>query len=365
MKLQSYIFKQLVVSLAMAVAGILFVALPGIAVSTVHRMPNADGGILLRYLPLVLKTLAPHALPICFILAVVATYGRLAADREWTAILMAGVHPWKMLLPGVAVAGMLGGFTYWMVSVDMPSSKMEQRQLLRDATNSSLRNLQPGRTTLEFNGFFLKTRDRDREDPNILYDVLIRDLDEDGQSRAIYADKVHIRTEGDWLLADLYGYRIEFFGFQANSKYVPAPAEGEWLSLRHRISSLLGQDGKIESKIKYLKSKEIRDQLSAGVDNPAHEGALQFELHYRMSMALIFFVFLGIGAPTGLLMRRGTQLGALAISICFGLIYYLLAVRLGREMGRSGVVAPWVGAWSVPLLGSAISVYLLRKIRLR
>ena len=48
MKLQSYIFKQLLVGLAMAVAGILFVALPGIAVSTVHRMPNADGAILLR-----------------------------------------------------------------------------------------------------------------------------------------------------------------------------------------------------------------------------------------------------------------------------------------------------------------------------
>ncbi len=359
MKLQSYIFKQLAVGLAMAVAGILFVALPGIAVSTVHRMPNADGAILVRYLPLVLKTLAPHALPVCFILAVVATYGRLAADKEWTAILMAGVHPWKMLIPGAVVAGMLGGVTYWMVSVDMPSSKMEQRQLLLDATNSSLRNLQPGRTTLKFNEFFLKAKWRDDVDPNILYDVHIRrpDKNNEGQSIDVFADKVFIRTEGDWLLVNLYDAQTVTAQGQRGSV-------GN-LFYSHRISDMLGHNEKIGTRIKYMKSKDIRARLAAGVEDPTRRDALSFELHYRMSMAIIFLVFLGIGAPTGLLMRRGTQLGALAIAIGFGLVYHLLAVRLGRELGRSGAVAPWIGAWSVPIMGSLISVYLLRKIRLR
>ncbi|MDF1837805.1 MAG: LptF/LptG family permease [Planctomycetota bacterium] len=364
MKLQSYILKQLVVGLLMAVAGIMFVALPVIAVSTVHRMPNADGDILVRYLPLVLKTLAPHALPICFILAVVATYGRLAADREWTAILMAGVHPWKMLVPGLIVATGLGGFTYWMVSVDMPSSKMEQRQLLRDAANSSLRNLQPGRTTLEFNNFFLSTKYRDRKDPNILYDVLIRQPDEEneGHSLTIHARKVHIRTEADYFCVDLWDAKtVKEVGASRGDVGVKV----EHMVIRHPIADLLGQGGKIRTKVKYMKSSEIQAELKAGVEDPAKRDSLLFELHYRMSMAVIFIVFLGIGAPTGLLMRRGTQLGALAISICFGLIYYLLAVRLGRELGRSGAVAPWIGAWSVPLLGTMVSAYLLRKIRIR
>ncbi|MFT4646852.1 MAG: lipopolysaccharide export LptBFGC system permease protein LptF [Planctomycetota bacterium] len=359
MKLQTYIFKQLIVALAMAVAGILFVALPGIAVSTVHRMPNADATILLRYLPLVLKTLAPHALPICFILAVVATYGRLAADKEWTAMLMAGIHPWKLLFPGFVVAAALGGFTYWMVSVDMPSSKLEQRQLLRDAADSSLKNLQPGRTTLQFGDFFINTKWRDRKDPNILYDVHIRKPDEQGEGRStdVFARKVHIRTEGDVFYVDLW-----------DATTITAEGgkpEAERLYIRIPIAKLLGQTGKIGTKVKYLKSTDIRAKLSAGVDDPAQRKSMLFELHYRMSMAVIFIVFLGIGAPTGLLMRRGTQLGALAISIGFGLIYYLLAVRLGRELGRSGVVAPWVGAWSVPLLGFIVSAYLLRKIRMR
>ena len=99
MKLQLYVLRQLLVSLAFSVGGILFVALPGLAVSTVHRLPGADAVILLRYVPLALQTLAPYVLPICFLLAVVATYGRLAADREWTAIQMAGVRPLGLLMP--------------------------------------------------------------------------------------------------------------------------------------------------------------------------------------------------------------------------------------------------------------------------
>ena len=59
MKLQLYVLRQLLVSLTFSVGGLLFVALPGIAVSTVHRLPGADAVVLLRYIPLVLMTLAP------------------------------------------------------------------------------------------------------------------------------------------------------------------------------------------------------------------------------------------------------------------------------------------------------------------
>ncbi len=70
MKLQVYILRQLLLSLSFAMGGVLFVALPGIAVSTVHRLPNADALVLVRYLPVVLKTLVPYVLPICFLFAI-------------------------------------------------------------------------------------------------------------------------------------------------------------------------------------------------------------------------------------------------------------------------------------------------------
>ena len=82
MKIHVYILRQLLVAFLFAVGALLFIAFPGIAVSTVHKMPNVDAALLLRFLPLVLQSLAPYVLPLCFMLSTVAVFGRLAADKE-------------------------------------------------------------------------------------------------------------------------------------------------------------------------------------------------------------------------------------------------------------------------------------------
>ena len=353
MKLQLYIFKQLVLSLVFAVGGILFVALPGIAVSTVHRMPLADAKVLLMYVPMVLETLAPYALPVCFILAVVATYGRLAADKEWTAIQMAGFHPLKMLMPGVVVALLLGLGTYWMVSYELPLAKKRQRSLLMAAATSSLHNLQPGRTTLQFDDFFLHARWRDPEDQNILYDVHIRKPDDKGRTKInMYAEKVHIRTEGDMFRGDLH-----------NALTIHPETGDRSFNQRAQfgipLDDLVGTKKNHETRSRYMTNTEIKAELAQGIEDENRRINMLFDLEYRKSMAAIFLVFLGVGAPTGLVLRRGTQLGALAVAVGYGLLYYIFAVRLGREIGRSGAVEPWIGAWAVPIIGGLIAVVML------
>ena len=353
MKLQIYIFKQLVLALLFAVAGILFVALPGIAVSTVHRMPLADAKVLMLYVPMVLETLAPYALPVCFILAVVATYGRLAADKEWTAIQMAGFHPLKMLLPGVVVAVLLGLGTYWMVSYELPLAKKRQRSLLMAAATSSLHNLQPGRTTLEFKDFFLKAKWRDPEDQNILYDVHIRKPDDEGRYKVdMFAEKIYIRTEGDMFRGDLYNAVTVH-------ESTGMTAKNERAQFGIPLDKLVGSKQDQGTRARYMTNPEIEAELAAGVEDEHRRISMEFDLEYRRSMGAIFLVFLGVGAPTGLILRRGTQLGALAVAVGYGLLYYIFAVRLGRELGRSGAVEPWVGAWSVPAIGAVIAVVML------
>ena len=343
-------------ALFFAVGGILFVALPGIAVSTVHRMPLADAQVLLRYVPMVLEGLAPYALPVCFILAVVATYGRLAADKEWTAIQMAGFQPLRMLLPGVVVALALGGATYWMVSYELPLSKQRQRSLLLEAATSSLQNLQPGRTTLDFGKFKLMAEHRDKEDSNILYGVhILRPADDGSNTKVdVYADKVHIRVVDDWLHVDL----------QNSTTFVPgesAQTEFGNTFYRHSMADLVGQKQTNFNRARYMTNPEISAELASGIEDEERRISMEFELHYRTSMAAIFLVFLGVGAPTGLILRRGTQLGALAVAVGYGLLYYILAVRLGREIGRSGSVEPWVGAWAVPVVGGLVALFMIHK----
>jgi len=72
-------------------------------------------------------------------------------------------------------------------------------------------------------------------------------------------------------------------------------------------------------------------------------------------------VFLGLGASTGLLLRRGTQLAALAVAVGYALGYYMLSMRLGKELVRLGALPPAVGAWATVSLGAVCGVVLLHR----
>lgn len=425
MKLQLYVLRQLGTAFLFAVAGVLFIALPGIAVTTVHKMPLADASVLMRYVPLVLENLAPYVLPICFLLAVVATYGRLASDREWTAIQMAGVQPLKMLLPALGLALVLGAGTYWMVTQELPKAKSRQRAALVQAAASSLQNLQPGRTTLNFQGFFLRANWRDLNDQSVLHEVLIRRPDEEGNSRIdVFAKKAHIRSVDGELRVDLYDWT-----WLSTEEGLDGWSDHGFI--RYPLDSLVESEDRGDNRPKYMTNTQIRQELAglaaredlevaraesaedgpetepqsgpmplaalaaqAGSDQepaadagPAEAGEgeaeepenakepegpteemildrlrkLRFQLHHRTAMSTAFLLFLGLGAPTGLLLRRGTQLGALSVAVGFGLVYYVLSMRVGKELGHGGAVPPWVGAWITPLLFSVASVFLLRK----
>ena len=80
-----------------------------------------------------------------------------------------------------------------------------------------------------------------------------------------------------------------------------------------------------------------------------------------MAMSCAVLMFLGLGAPTGLILRRGTQLGALAVAVGYALTYYLLSMRLGKELVREEVVPPAVGAWLAISIGFAAGAALLSR----
>lgn len=356
MKLQIYLLRQLVISFLFAVAGILFIALPGIAVTTVHKMPLADASVLLRYIPLVLETLAPYVLPICFLLSVVATYGRLAADREWTAIQMAGFHPVRLMLPALGLAAVLGGVTFWMVTEELPMAKARQRSALVDAATSSLKNLQPGKTTLHFGGFLLKAGWRDPDDQNLLHEVFIRKPDEEtGEAKVeIFADSVYIRTVGDVLRCDLYNAYVVYPDQRAR-------AELEWTYFTYPLANLAGEDDSGDNRPKYMTNRAIFAELGKGTAEAGRQKDMHYQLHRRLAMSTVFLLFLGLGAPTGLMLRRGTQLGALSVAVGYGLVYYILSMRLGKGLARMDSVPPWLAAWITPALFLIMSVIFMRK----
>ncbi len=353
MKLQLYILRQLVQALAFGVVAIVVLAVPGVAVNAVHKLPAADAGLLMAYLPTVLQTLAPYVLPLCFLLAVVATYGRLAADREWTAIQMAGFHPVKLLLPGFVLALVLSGVTWWLFAERVPHTKSNQRALIARGLERTLSNLPPGRTTVEFHGFFLRGAWRDPRDPNFWHEVYLRRANESSEERIdVFAERAHIRTEQGSLVVDLEGVRALAPGAglrteQAHVRYsVPLeelmdpPKVGERPRPRYRTVSQIHKDLLVE------RDSEKRRGMS-------------FEIHKRGSRSVVYLLFLLLGAPTGLILRRGNQLAALAVASGYGIGYYALSMSLGSELAGHTSLPVVLVAWGPTCLGVTASLPLL------
>ncbi len=357
MKIHLYILRQLLVAFLFAVAALLFIALPGIAVNTVHKLPNVDAGILLRFLPLILQSLAPYVLPLCFMLSTVAVFGRLAADKEWVAIHMAGIHPLKTLFMPFLVATVLGGLTFWMVSNELPQLKKRQKTFLVQATASVIENLQPGKTSLQLEDFMLMAEYRDPA-TGIFKGVYLRipeNSDSGERQSDVFARLVDIRTDGTWVEV------------QAEDVQIYDPETGDHrqvgtLSSSVNIDKRVNKKREVDStRAKYQISSDLRKALASGTLSPKKDREYRFMLHYRGTMFAIFYLFLGLGAATGLLMRRGTQLGALAVAAGYGILYYVFSMRLGKELGLDSNLPPWLGAWVATFVGGGVAAALLRK----
>jgi lipopolysaccharide export system permease protein len=339
LRLQRYVLTQLLATFAIAAAGMLFVALPGLAVGAVHKLPGVGTGVLLRYLPLATGVFVPYVVPVAFLLAIVSTYGRLAADREWLGIQMAGVHPLRMLLSPLLLGLAVGAGTYAMNAEVLPRMKYEQKIFQVRAVRDSLRSLNPGRTELNFGDFYLAAGYRQG---TTFHDVFMEIPPLDGQPpRTVLADSVQFRFTDDHMYVHIRdGVHVHDRVRARATPTIVVPFE-----------RLVDDPGRSVGR-RYLTSGQLLDRLEQADLDPKERRNLLYEWHSRMAVGATCLAFILLGVPTGILMKHGTRMGALAVAVGYAMAYWLVSLRLGKELGSAGIVPPWVGAWGPVLLSS-------------
>lgn len=355
MILQRYVLKQLLVALCFAAGGILFVLMPAILVNAVHKVGSAGLVALRGYLPLVLADLVPYLLPLGFLLAVVTTFGRLAADREWTAVRMAGINPVKLLVPCAVVAIVLAVATDWLTSTVAPQWAFQQRVYRRTVFANAFKNFSPGRTELRIPGFFLNAARRDPEHP-VFYEAHISILehgdDEDAQDTWIYADRVSLMLQGNELVVDLQNMRLIKGGDTARISS----------TLRLNLDDLLQVKESDPNRPKFLSSGEMRRRLLAGEGTPEEREEFTYEIHRRHALSATYLLFLLLGFPTGIRLKSGTQLAAFAAAVGYAIVYYVLSLRLAQQFYTSGILPAAFAPWIINSIAAPIATFMSWKV---
>ena len=82
------------------------------------------------------------------------------------------------------------------------------------------------------------------------------------------------------------------------------------------------------------------------------------EIYKKFSIALACFVFMFIGAPLGLSLRRGglATIGAVALGI---FMFYWITLVQGEKLSERGFFPPWFGMWIANLVMSGVGIWLL------
>jgi lipopolysaccharide export LptBFGC system permease protein LptF len=352
MRIQLHVLQELLVAFCFTLGAMLVLALPAVAVSAIHKLQGVEMKAVLLYLPLLLSGLLPYVLPLAFLLAVVTTYGRIAHDNEWTAIRMTGRHPAWILVPGFFLGAVLSVTTVWMLSEVLPRVRLKQSTYMVAALSDAVRELNPGRTEIQIGEFFLTSR---RREGRSFVDAQIYVPPMGGEdARTLRADRVDVRVEGTALLLLFRNARAVVGG---------AEVENGDMTLRVDLDDMRQKKEDSFDRMRYLTNTRIREELAQGAAwvEPARAKDLRYELHYRMSLGSVFLVFLLLGSATGLLQTRGNQLPALAAGAGYALAFYVLHMRLGKQLADKTFLPPELCAWAAIVIGGLAGVWLCWK----
>lgn len=338
MLLQLYLLRQLVLSIVFAIAGLGVIVLPTAAMLALNKLGSIEMETVARYLPLVVAEFVPYLGPMAFLLGVVATFGRLAADRELVAMHMAGLNPLRLILPGLLVAAPLAYGTDRLLGEFNPDLKYRQRTAMREAGVAQFKAALEVQNVLPFGSHSLYA---ESNHGGVWRNAVLNLELEEGRPQQIRASEVRIELQGDLMLLHLKD------GVALTSEH---NLESASVTYPFRLSELFHSEPKNRNNPKYLLSSEMARELAGDELVLEKRSSYSYEIQRRHALAATYFLFLLLGIPTGIALRSSTQLGAFTGALGYAFVYYVLAERLGKVLAATGAVSPLVAAWATNAL---------------
>ncbi len=157
------------------------------------------------------------------------------------------------------------------------------------------------------------------------------------------------------------------------AKAVSAPFEERVLSgTREHLDFLLADDFKPKDSARqsdslaYMVVKNEATGYAMMVERSneqirAQEGTVdryEIEIHKKYAIPAASLAFILIGAPLGILTRKGGMGVAISISILLFVVYWAFLIG-GEDMGDKGLVSPFWAMWGANVLLGIIGIYLI------
>jgi lipopolysaccharide export system permease protein len=164
--------------------------------------------------------------------------------------------------------------------------------------------------------------------------------------------KKAIWQDGAWRLVDCVIQEIQADGDYSTKKYKALP-----LSI-HETPETFQKRVKKPEEMSYSQLKEYSETVkSEGYDNTEY----LVEMGVKIAWPLISFILTLLGIPIALELKAGGIPLAVASGMGLCLLYYVIS-SISSALGHSGILPPFLAAWTANLLFTFVGIYLMMTV---
>lgn len=381
---RSYL-REIGLNLLLVLGGILLLVALGAAVQASSRSQGAPLWIPALLVPLLVGNVIPYLVPVTLLVAVLLTYGRMAADGEEQAVRAAGIHPLRLLLPALIAGALAALAVYPLSALVLPRIYSTMRELSFRLRFAALENTNPGASELHFQGLHMLWSRRDangdfrdviflhRQEPD--FKAYPGDPGRADAAAAEPAAVLRLRAEKARMSVADRQLVLAFEGLRSagarGAQAWSARSQGE--SFVRIPLDQLGSRGADERKPEDFTSAELRaripqlraaavaplDGLNEGQRKRALERAgkaardvekSRYTLWQRLSVACAALPLAAVGAMLGWRVRRAGVLPAFAAGTAVVLFVFYPLLYLGEGLQQGGKLDAIPAAW-LPVAG--------------
>jgi lipopolysaccharide export system permease protein len=382
----------------MGLALIVFVLLLNYILQMMDRvlskgLSGSEAGQLLLYN---LAWIIALAVPMAVLVAVLMTFGRLAADNEIMAAHSCGISLVRLLMPVLGAAAVLTLLMMLFNDRVLPEWNHLARTLTTDLKRRKaalVLKQKEGIFIDDLGAYSLLVRRVDEVD-NRLHGITLYNSDRPGPPPALHAEagELHLFDDGAYIRLTLYNgeyhhvdpadarhftrasfdrqiihirddsrafgsYRSNHRGDREMDYQALSNVIGElerqrrqgWARLDSGLQTYItdletGSDASADSVALPRLKKQVERQRTLDDNRQSRIDKYRVELHKHFSIPTACLVFVLIGAPLGILIRRRGAAVAVGISLVFFWLYWMFLIG-GEELADRGYVTPALAMW--------------------
>jgi lipopolysaccharide export system permease protein len=363
-------------------------------------------------------------IPMSVLVATLMAYGNMSNNNEIAIMKASGISIYKMIFPSLLISIILGLLLIEFNKDVYPDANHHARLLMQDISNKKpTLSLVPGVFSQEVSNYAILVK-KIKENSNELEDITIYDYNNPVQMNVISAKKGRIYFSNDQrkLIMDLNDGEIhessindpqvyrklvftkhrllmdaEQFTFQQST---PGGQRGDRELSAGAMVVIVDSLKKLRNNFvkrlknnvdEFLNPKNIRSILHASLVIRSREFVLlrvkdrittarniimsnvetcksnkedinkyEVEIHKKYSLPAACIVFVLIGAPLGMMTRKGGIGVAAGISIVFFLIYWAFLIG-GEKLSDRNLLSPFWGMWSANIVLGIFGIILTVK----